>query len=162
MLRAERKVFPAAGRFLWSWWKHALQKLGMDGDAIKTTACKFCVTLQFGAEASYCKLHWWDFYSLQQMLRVPTPVVHHHSPLLDCGNTDAGMRQTYIYHLKSILESLTDSRQHRTEETFMQNTSAQCKAFYSDHVFCFPNRFISLTPVVTFLYFFDKIVCKSP
>lgn len=30
----------------------------MDGDAIKTTACKFCITLPFGAEASYCKFPW--------------------------------------------------------------------------------------------------------
>lgn len=31
------------------------QIFGMDGDAIETTVCKFCITLQFGAEASYCE-----------------------------------------------------------------------------------------------------------
>lgn len=51
-------VFTAVGLFFCSWWKQALQKFIMYGDAIKTTACKNWITLQFGTETSYCKLHW--------------------------------------------------------------------------------------------------------
>lgn len=132
--------------------------LGWMVNAIKTTA--FCVTLQFVAEASYCKLHWCDFCSLQQMLTVSTPFVHHHSPPLDCGNTNAGMHQNDIYHPESILEFLTDNSQHHTEETEHFSAVQSCWIFFSVFFFlikCFVFQTV-LSVWLQFLHFFSFLI----